>query len=70
MSDKVRPSRKCPECRGYIQGDGVIHKKSRFNVEYCSTDCLLDAYERKCHRAGPYRESRAKVRTKLKPENE
>lgn len=68
MSDKVRPSRKCPECRQLIEGEAVVHKKSRFAVEYCSADCLLDAYERKSHRRGPYRDSRVRVKTKLNPE--
>jgi hypothetical protein len=35
------PSRKCPKCREWIEGDGVVFE----GREYCSSDCAIDAYE-------------------------
>lgn len=37
------PSRKCPECKGWIRGKGVVLN----GREYCSSDCAIDEYERR-----------------------
>ena len=40
---KVKPSRVCPECKKPIEGKTVVMD----HREYCSSDCLLKAYDRK-----------------------
>jgi len=38
---KPKPSRRCPHCREFIEGEPVLYD----HREYCSSDCAIDAWE-------------------------
>lgn len=45
--DHVGPDKRCPFCKGFIVGAPVTWKGGpQGTVEYCSSDCLLDDWEK------------------------
>lgn len=45
-NDKV-PTSMCPNCDGFVvAGEGVVMKGSLDTREYCSSDCVLDAWQK------------------------
>lgn len=44
--DHVGPDKRCPKCKGFIVGQPVVWKGGpQGSAEYCSSDCLLEAWE-------------------------
>lgn len=40
-TERPKPSRRCPICKGFIQGEAVLYD----GREYCSSDCAIDEFE-------------------------